>query len=85
MTELGLHNFIHHTASADMRWDGDVLSAWIDHYNIAEFADFIGSYLEYDGGGPCNLRSDGSIWLDLVPVCGHYGIDPERIFPKPTQ
>lgn len=83
MTELGLYRFIHETCGADLRWDDGVLSCWISHYSIAEFADFISSSLD-EGGRDCTLLSNGSIWLDLVPICEYYGIDPERIFPKPT-
>lgn len=64
-----------------MRWDEDVLSTWLSHYNIEEFAEIIKSLLS-DGGLESRLLSDGTIWVDLVPICEYYGIDPERIYPK---
>ena len=32
-----------------------------------------------EGGIDVRLQSHGNICIDLVPVCDHYGIDPERI------
>ncbi len=79
MTELNLYQFLKEN-EVEMRWDDDVLSTWISHWSISEFAKLVGSSLD-EGGRDARILSDGSIWIDLVPICEYYGIDPERILP----
>lgn len=82
MKELDLYQFLKEH-DVEMRWDDDVLSTWISHWHLYEFAKLANSSLS-DGGAESRLTSDGSVWIDLVPICEYYGIEPERIFPKPT-
>lgn len=83
MKELDLHKFLKEN-EVEMRWDDDVLSTWISHWHLAEFAELIRSSLD-EGGLEARIVADGSVWIDLVPVCEYYGIEPERIFPIPIQ
>lgn len=80
MKELDLFRFITDN-SVEMRWDDDVLSTWITHYDLDEFSNMIDSSLQ-EGGIEVRLLSHGTIYLDLVEVCEYYGIEPERIYPK---
>lgn len=82
-TALKLYRFLTDNKIA-MRWDGEILSAWIESYNIAEFSKIISTYLS-DSRLRCHLGEHGDIHVDLVPVCEWYDIDPLRIFPKSTQ
>lgn len=79
MTELYLYQFLREN-EVEMRWDDDVLSTWISHWVVSDFAKLISSSLD-EGGRDARILSDGSIWIDLVPICEYYGIDPERILP----
>ena len=79
MKELDLYQFLKEN-EIEMRWDGEVLSTWIHHWQIADFSKLIRSSLS-DGGQDARIVSDGSVWIDLVPICEYYGIEPERIFP----
>ena len=79
MKELDLYQFVKEN-EIDMRWDDDVLSTWIPNWRLADFLSLIGSSLD-EGGRDARIMSDGSIWIDMVPVCEYYGIEPERIFP----
>ena len=81
MDKIDLVNFFSQ-GGVEMRWDGTVLSSWIWPWDLAEFSAKIASYLE-DGGLETRLLSDGSLWFDLVPICEHYEIEPEQIFPRP--
>jgi hypothetical protein len=80
MEGLDLYRFLHEHDIA-MRWDDEQLSTWVSHWHLEDFAKLIGSSLE-EGGRNAHLCSDGSIWIDLVPICEYYGIEPEKIFPK---
>lgn len=80
MTELDLYRFLKEN-EVDMRWDDDVLSTWISHWNLDDFTKLCSSSLD-DGGRESRLCSHGMIWIDLVPICEYYGIDPYRIFHK---
>lgn len=79
MKELDLYQFLKEN-EVEMRWNDDVLSTWVSHWHLADFAKLIGSSLD-EGGREARIMSDGSIWIDLVPICKYYGIEPERIFP----
>ena len=79
MKELDLYQFLKEN-EVEMRWDDDVLSTWVSHWHLEDFAKLIGSSLD-EGGRDARIMSDGSIWIDLAPVCEYYGIEPERIFP----
>jgi hypothetical protein len=83
MKELDLHKFCTEN-HVEMRWDGDILSTWIYPWLIEDFAKLVESALS-DGGVEARLLPDGFIWVDLVPICDYYGIDPERIFPVPER
>lgn len=83
MKELDLKQFLTEK-QIEMRWDGDVLSTWVEHWSIDEFAKLVESALN-DGGIEVNLLKGGTIWLDLVPICEHYGIEPDRILPKEAE
>jgi len=65
-----------------MRWDDDVLSTWIPPYDLKEFVQLIPSIFS-DGAIYCALTGSGNIWIDLVPICEYYDIDPETVFAKP--
>jgi hypothetical protein len=79
MTELDLYRFLQDN-SVETRWDGDVLSAWLSHWHLEEFTKLVGPNL-YECGIESRLMSDGSVWIDLVPICEDFGIDPKRIVP----
>lgn len=79
LVELDLYRFIHDNG-IEMRWDCDILSAWIPFWGLQEFTDLISGTL-YGGGIDSRLQRDG-IWVDLVPICEYYDIDPQRIFLK---
>ena len=81
MKELDLYQFLKEN-EVEMRWDSDVLSTWIPHCDLYEFCKLVESSLE-EGGIPAQLQAYGTIWIDLVPICSRYDIDPERIFKKP--
>ena len=81
MTELNLYQFLKEN-EIEMRWDGDVLSTWLSRWNLEEFTKLISSALD-EGGVEARLLSGGSVWVDLVPICEYYGIEPERIFAAP--
>lgn len=69
----------------DTRWDGvdnEVLSAWLMPEDLREFSEMFASSLE-DGGLSATILVDGYIHVDLVPLCGHYGIEPTSILRKP--
>ncbi len=83
MNELDLYKFIQEN-SIEMRWDDEVLSTWVPPYHIPEFTRLIYSALS-DGGIDVRLLQGGYIWLDLVPFCDRYDINPERICPKTTR
>jgi len=82
MKELDLYQFLNEN-EIEMRWDDDVLSTWISHWDIDDFCKLIKSSLD-EGGRDARILSDGSIWIDLAPICEYYGIEPERIFPIPV-
>jgi hypothetical protein len=82
MGELDLYQFLKEN-KVEMRWDGDVLSAWISHWNLSDFTQLIASSLN-DGGIDARLQSYGAVWVDLAPICQRYGIEPERILPIPV-
>jgi hypothetical protein len=79
MNELDLYRFLI-SNHVEMRWSEDVLSAWIPHYRIIDFSNLISSALR-DGGIVTRLKEGGCLWVDLVPICDFYGIDPQRILP----
>ena len=77
MTELELYRFLQQN-EIEFSWRGEMLLAWISHWNLSDFTEMIPGTLE-EGGIDVRLQSHGNICIDLVPVCDHYGIDPERI------
>jgi hypothetical protein len=70
-------NFIELVRCIEKRWDGDQLSAWLDTYDLSYFFQLVGNE-PYDA----KILNTGWIYIDLVPMCEYYGIDPEEIFPK---
>lgn len=80
MEALDLYLFLDEHDIA-MRWDDEELSTWIPADCLSDFTDLISSSLS-DGGMPTQLMENGIVWIDLVPVCEYYGIEPEKIFPK---
>lgn len=81
MDKIDLVNFLAKDG-IEKRWEGNLLSCWIWHWDLGEFSAKIPSYLE-DEALETKLLSDGSLWFDLVPICEHYEIDPEQILPRP--
>jgi len=79
MKELDLYSYLI-SHDIEMRWTGDVLCAWIPPYCIADFSNLISSALS-DGGIEARLKELGYVWVDLVPICDFYDIDPQRILP----
>ncbi len=79
MTELDLYRFLQDN-SVETRWDGDVLSAWLSHWHLEEFTKLVGPTL-YECGIESRLMSDGSVWVDLAPICDDFGINPKRVVP----
>lgn len=79
MKELDLYKFVQEN-SIELRWDDDILSTWIPHYCLEDFTGIIGSSLD-EGGVKATLLRNGFIWVDLVPICNYFGVEPERIFP----
>ncbi len=65
----------------ELRWDGEELSAWIWEWDVPKFREAIESYLNSEPA-PSRLHVDGSLWLDLVPICEYYDIDPEDILAR---
>lgn len=82
MKELDLFKFLKEN-EIEMRWDDEVLSIWLWHWHLEDFAKIVGTSLD-EGGCDAKILSDGSLWLDLVPICEYYGIEPERIFHLPA-
>ena len=80
MTELELFKFIKDN-EVDMRWDNDVLSTWLPPNSISEFSKMAESLLS-DGGNEARITAMGYVWIDLLPICDYYGIEPENIQPK---
>lgn len=50
-------------------------------HQIHDFMDICSASLFDDEGIECVLKH-GYICIDLLPIMGHYGIDPIDIFPK---
>lgn len=82
MKELDFYKFIQENG-IEIRWDDDILSAWIPAYLIVEFSKLCASALSEDGI-EARLITDGFIWVDLVPIFGFYGVDPLEIHSKKT-
>ena len=80
MDELTLYKFIYDN-DVELRWDDAVLSTWVPSWSIKDFADLMPGALD-EGGIEARLLQNGTIWVDLVPICDRYGIDPEKIHPK---
>ena len=81
MTELELYKFLEQQNDTPS-WDGDQLIAWISNEAIKKFADIIeNSYLS-DANFDVILLPYGDIALDIVPLCDHFGINPEELYEK---
>lgn len=80
MESIDLYKFIKQN-HVELRWDGECLSTWIDGCHISEFSKLVHGYLSDEPMAGFVTKS-GFIYIDLVPVCEHYGIAPESIFPK---
>jgi hypothetical protein len=80
MTALDIY-YVIHTRDHDRRWDGEQLLIRLDCENILNFCSLTEDYLSTHFT-ETRLSSDGSVWIDLVPVCEYYGIDPEELFSK---
>lgn len=86
MTELQLYNFL--TLNyVKTRWDGDILAAWIPDTLIGAFGtmaarsgDTTRITCVFIPQKPCSY-----LWVDLVPICEYFGINPENISPKTEQ
>ena len=83
MTELDLYQFLKEN-EVEHSWCGEMLLAWISHWNLDDFTKMITGTLD-EGGIDCRLQGYGTVCVDLVPVCNHYGVDPERILPNPDK
>lgn len=79
MTVLELFKFAH---DYEKRWEGGMLLMWLPGWALMDFTKMITSMLD-DGGIDCRLQSFGTVCVDLVPVCEHYGFEAEHIFPNP--
>lgn len=80
MKELDLYKFIEDNA-IDLRWDEEALSCWIPSYKLVKFTELISSSLSEEGI-ECVLLKNGYIWVNLVPICERYDIDPNRLYAK---
>lgn len=80
MAELDLFRFLKEN-EIEISWSGEMLLAWIIHWNLDDFTKMITGALG-DGGIDCRLQDRGTICVDIVPLCDYYGIDPERILPN---
>lgn len=78
MTELKLYKFIAEN-ELEVRWEGEELLLWIDHYVLKKFCDLLDCCNAGDGGIDCQLQDGGVVVLDLAKVCKEYGIDPNNI------
>ena len=77
MNALKLYKAI---SGLEIDWRGEELVLWVDFMDLPTFVKAIASALG-DGGIDVNLQ-DTCVALDLVPICEHYGIDPEEILEK---
>jgi len=77
MTELDLYRFLQEN-EIEFSWSGDMLLAWITHWNLSDFTEMIPGMLD-EAGVDVRLQSYGTVCIDLVPICDWFGIDPERI------
>ena len=50
-------------------------------WQLQDFIDMCSATLFDDEGLECVLKQD-YICIDLLPIMGHYGIEPTNIFPK---
>lgn len=82
MTALTLLKFIQ---NVEHDWRGGELIAWIEPYRLKEFTDMLP--FAYFGDWPieCFLCFDGSIAIDLVPICEYFDIEPTDILQKQQQ
>lgn len=79
MTVLEVSKFMEH---CEKRWEGEKLLVWVPGYMLQIFTTMIFGMLN-DGGIDCRLQHHGVICIDFVPVCEHYGIEAEHLFPNP--
>lgn len=79
MNELDLYKFLT-DCTLEIDWRGEELVAWIYPFHIQKFAEMCGNYLST--GEKVVLFEDGIVAIDLVPICEHFDIDPERICEK---
>lgn len=78
MNELDLYKFCQ---DKEMDWREDELVIWVSFDEVHTFTEMIGDNYISDGGIESNLQMH-NIAFDLVPICGYFGIDPERICSK---
>lgn len=68
--------------SLQHEWIGDELICWIDRAIIKDFCEMVGPGVFSDGPLTSLLCSDGSLAIDLVPICDYFGIDTAYILNK---
>lgn len=78
MTALTLFKFLQ---DVERDWRGDELVAWIEPYRLKEFTDMM-PYSFFDSHVECSLCFDGSVAIDLVPICEYFDIEPTDILKK---
>jgi hypothetical protein len=77
MTELQLSKFIH-SKKLEIDWRGKNLFLWIPFKNIKDLTKIIGYAHLWEGGIDVTLLEE-CVCVDLVPICEHFGIDPESM------
>ncbi len=81
MTELQLYKFITNN-QVEISWRGESLILWIGNYYLSDFTLMLGYNIFDEGGIECRLCFDGSVGIDIVPICEYFDIEPTNIFQK---
>jgi hypothetical protein len=79
MNELDLYKFIREN-EIEHDWIGDCLYAWVPFNRMEQLTEMVG-YSYFDDGVEVGWHPEGNV-IDLVEICGYFGIDPERISKK---